>query len=535
MSKPLIIGTRGSDLALWQANFVKGLLEGLGHRCELKIIKTQGDVMSELSPDKMEGKGFFTKEIEDALLNNETDIAVHSFKDLPTESPAGLLIAAVSEREDPSELLLINKDCVDDRKKFSLKINATVGTSSARRKSQMLAFRPDLKLIDIRGNVPTRIKKLKEKQFDAILIASAGVERLNIDVSEFHSEKINPEEIVPAPAQGVLAIQIREKDKELASILSKINNEESGRITNIERKVLNLFQGGCQTPVGVYATYDEDREMYCVRVAKSKSAGEFPHSIYSESSNPGSMPEKIIEKINAVTPCEVFITRKHRKESYLRNVLEGNGFALTENALIEITAVPFNSLPSCEWIFFSSKHAVKFFFEQKPTLSSERFACVGKSTADELRNYGKRAEFIGSSTDTRMTGKKFASMAGNAKVLFPQAKGSMQSIQRQFPRRENVIDLVVYETLKGNNIEMPTAKIIVFTSPSNVEAWFEKYNFPKDKIAVAMGDATSHVLKLNNVIAVSHPDTFDDPGLARAIFGASTGRNQDNQQIKKSL
>ena len=131
MRSPLIIGTRGSDLALWQANHIKSLLEEIGQKCELKIIQTQGDSKQELSLDKLEGKGFFTKEIEDALLREETDIAVHSFKDLPTESPAGLMIGAVSEREDPSELLLINKKSVDLKKKFDLKKNAVVGTSSS--------------------------------------------------------------------------------------------------------------------------------------------------------------------------------------------------------------------------------------------------------------------------------------------------------------------------------------------------------------------------------------------------------------------
>ena len=162
MRSPLIIGTRGSDLALWQANHVKSLLEESGLKCELKIIKTQGDNIQHLSLDKLEGKGFFTKEIEEALLSGETDIAVHSHKDLPTESPEELIVAAVSPREDPSELLLIRKEAVDSRNKFSLKRNPLVGTSSARRKAQLLAFRSDIELKDLRGNVPTRINNAKD-------------------------------------------------------------------------------------------------------------------------------------------------------------------------------------------------------------------------------------------------------------------------------------------------------------------------------------------------------------------------------------
>src|SRR6202008_1204662 len=149
----IIIGTRGSELALWQANYTKDLLEKLGHEAELKIISTQGDRTQQwnTSFDKLEGKGFFTKELEDELLNGSIDLAVHSHKDLPTENPEGLIIAAVSQREDPGELLLIRKEAVDEKKKFGLKHKALVGTSASRRKSQLLAFRDDLQLADLRG------------------------------------------------------------------------------------------------------------------------------------------------------------------------------------------------------------------------------------------------------------------------------------------------------------------------------------------------------------------------------------------------
>ena len=522
MRSPLIIGTRGSDLARWQAEFVKSQLQSLGVAAELKIIRTQGDVMQDLSPDKMEGKGFFTKEIEDALLSNETDIAVHSFKDLPTDSPQGLTIAAVSDREDPSELLLIRKNGFDPKKKFGLRLNCSVGTSSARRKSQLLAYRPDIKVADIRGNVPTRIRKLSEGLFDAILIARAGVERLSLDVSEFHSEFLDPKEFIPAPAQGVLAIQIREGDKELRKLLTSINQPLVQAIVTLERKVLNLFQGGCQTPVGVYAEYDEDTELFSVRIAKAKSWNSMPITLYAESKSPDQLAARIIEKINTVRHCRVFITRAQRKESFLRTVLEGNGFSLEERALIEIIPVPYNSIPDCEWVFFSSKHAVKYFFDQNPVLDSQRLACVGRPTADALRKYGRRADFIGASNDTRMTGKQFASLAGASKVLFPQAKGSLRSIQQQFVKKENVFDLVVYESKKKNEGAAPDAEIIVFTSPSNVEAWFENYGFRQNQKAVAMGDATANALRQMKVMPVSLADAFDDAGLARAVFGAST-------------
>lgn len=250
--KKIVIGSRGSDLALWQANHVKRQLEELGAEVSITIIKTQGDAIQHLSFDKMEGKGFFTKELESALLDKSIDLAVHSHKDLETNFPAGLTIAAVSERENPSDLLLINKNSVDASQKWNLKSGAVVGTSSARRKSQLVAYRPDVEIKDLRGNVPTRIQKLADGGYDAILLAKAGIDRLQINLDDFEAVILDPTEFVPAPAQGVLGLQIREEDTELKSILDKLNHAEVQHRIAVERKVLNLMQGGCQLPLGVY-------------------------------------------------------------------------------------------------------------------------------------------------------------------------------------------------------------------------------------------------------------------------------------------
>ena len=246
------IGSRGSDLALWQANHVKNQLEQLGYSVDITIITTQGDAIQDLSFDKLEGKGFFTKEIELALLEKSIDLAVHSHKDLETNQPEGLIIACVSERENPADLLLVAKSAVDSACLWDLKENAVIGTSSARRKSQVVGFRDDVSIKDLRGNVPTRIQKLREGQYDAILLAKAGVDRLKIDLSEFHVVVLDPTEFIPAPAQGVLALQIREEDEALFTLLQKMNHSTVQNQIAIERKVLNLMQGGCQLPLGVY-------------------------------------------------------------------------------------------------------------------------------------------------------------------------------------------------------------------------------------------------------------------------------------------
>ncbi|MCC6601017.1 MAG: hydroxymethylbilane synthase [Crocinitomicaceae bacterium] len=523
MAKKIIIGSRGSDLALWQANFVLDELRKLKIEAEIKIIKTQGDKIQDLSFDKLEGKGFFTKEIEEALLNGEIDLAVHSHKDLPTDSPKGLMIAAVSEREDPSELLLVHKSAVDENQKFSLKQNALVGTSSARRKSQLLAWRPDVKLQDLRGNVPTRIQKLRDKKYDAILIAYAGVSRLKIDLSEFHCEKLDPNEFIPAPAQGVLALQIREADTELFKKLQPLNSKDVAEAIAVERKVLNLFDGGCQLPLGAFCTREENQNgdlIFKVRVAKADNANTFPRHFYFEARKSAGFSEKIVQKIEQLVPGTVFITHDERKNVFLKRTLEANGFKVYAHSLIDVKNVPMTRFVKTDWVFFSSRNAVKYFFEQGPDVSGSKFGAIGKSTAEELKQFGERASFIGNSADSKMTGKKFSALVGNGTVLFPQAKESMRTIQLQFPGKENILDVIVYETVKAKQAPNPAAvkaNFLVFTSPSNVGAFLEKNNITSSQKIIAMGDATSAALTKKNIVVHNKPASFDDLGLIQAI------------------
>ncbi len=257
-TKPYIkIGSRGSKLALWQAHYLQGLLSDHGIDSDVSIIKTQGDKIQHLGFDKLEGKGFFTKELEDALSAGTIDMAVHSMKDMPTESPAGLCLTAVSYRDDPADTLLIRKDKVDMTADFRLLEGAVVGSSSARRKSQMMSLRPDVSMKDIRGNVPTRINKLRAGEYDAILLAQAGLNRLGLELEDLEVIRLHPREFVPAPAQAVLAYQCRVDDLRVRRLLMKIHNHEVAELTNVERKVLNMMDGGCHLPLGVYCRKDD--------------------------------------------------------------------------------------------------------------------------------------------------------------------------------------------------------------------------------------------------------------------------------------
>jgi hydroxymethylbilane synthase len=252
-----IIGSRGSDLALWQTNTIKSRLERRFPEAEfeIRIIKTTGDAILDTALSKIGDKGLFTRQIETALLEKEIDFAVHSLKDLPTAQPAGLRIAAVSARETPNDAFISkNFDKIQD-----LPANAKVATGSLRRRSQLLNFRPDLEIVEIRGNVPTRIEKFLASDFDAMILAFAGLNRLNL---ESHIRQIIPTEImIPAVGQGVMAVEIREDDAETAALLGEINDAQVEACITAERAFLRSLEGGCQVPIGALAELDGE-EIY---------------------------------------------------------------------------------------------------------------------------------------------------------------------------------------------------------------------------------------------------------------------------------
>lgn len=523
MDRTLIIGTRGSDLALWQANFVKDRLAENGITAELKIIKTQGDRILNLSFDKLEGKGFFTKELEEELLAGTIDLAVHSHKDLPTENPPGLIIAAVSEREDPSELLLILKDCVDVRQKMSLKYGAIVGTSSNRRKAQLLAYRPDLEIQDLRGNVPTRIGKLRDEKYDAIMIAKAGVSRLGIDLSEFHTEELTPAELVPAPAQGVLAIQIRENDPELFNALQILHHPNVAEELAVERNVLKLFGGGCHLPLGCYCRKDEG--VYQVFTSKADTGEEFPDRLYIEAQTTDGLPEKVVAFFdkNRKLPQSLFISRELSEQSYFRRALEKHGVMIDARSLIRTVPVinkldPF-ILRNLDWIFFSSKNAIEYFFQLNPQLPADvKFGVMGAGSEETLRLKGYFTTYTGVGIDTTEVAAEFAKLANGTTILFPGAEASMRSIQKGLSDDTKIIDLPVYETVLEENVEGTGADVLIFTSPSNVEAYFAENLLEPGQKVIAIGKSTGR--KFDEMgTSYTLPFSPDEVGLAEAVFG----------------
>jgi hydroxymethylbilane synthase len=523
LDRTVIIGTRGSELALWQANFVKDSLAAIGVTATLKIIKTQGDRILNLSLDKLEGKGFFTKELEEELLAGTIDIAVHSHKDLPTEHPPGLTIAAVSEREDPSELLLILKDCVDVHQKLSVKFGGTVGTSSNRRKAQLRSLRPDLEMDDLRGNVPTRIGKLRSENYDAIMLAKAGVSRLGIDLSEFHVEELTPTEFVPAPAQGALAIQIRESNTDLFEVLQKLHHPDVAETLAIERTVLKQFGGGCHMPLGCYCRKHEG--VYQVFTSKADTEDDLPDRMFITSPTTDGLIDKILAKFdkNRKIADKVFISRELPASSYFRRVLEKHGVEIEARSLIRtvpvMTILNPHILQDIDWVFFTSKNAVEYFFQLKPQFGRPvKFGVMGSGSEDMLRRNGHFAEFVGESVDTAEVAAEFAEIANGKTILFPGAESPMRSIHKALSPETKIIDLPVYETMLEESASGTDADILVFTSPSNAEAYFNDNLLDSNQRVIAIGKSTCNRLNELN-ITCTLPFSPDEVGLAEAVYG----------------
>lgn len=490
---PVIIGTRGSELALWQARFTQTELEQRGIRSELKIIKTKGDATQawNLSFDKLEGKGFFTKELEDALLSGEIDLAVHSCKDLPTENPPGLIVSAYSKRADPFDVLLVRPEKADTRQLFDLPAGAVVGTSSARRKAQLLAFRPDIDIRDLRGNVPTRIQKLRDGQYDAILLARAGIDRLQIPLDAFIVVPLGAPMFIPAPAQGVLAFQVRENDAEMLDITSALQDESSAMIARIERQLLHDFEGGCQMPLGVYAIRKQEQTHIWISQASAWNA--FPRRLQLSFDDSVEIDTaSIVRQFKNINGLSVFVSSDLQESDYLYRALHAPGHTLHSRSLLNFEPADFSFDGQADWLFFSSRNAIRFFFDRvsPESCSSLRFAAVGESTAQTLREYGVPVSFTGDGTGAG-SARLFAPLA-SGRIVFPMAENSLQEVQKHLNRQDlELADLVVYRNTPDTGIEKRGEAVLIFTSPMNAEAYFSRHALETGQRVIANGPSTS--------------------------------------------
>jgi hydroxymethylbilane synthase len=293
MTEKFTIGTRGSELALWQANYVKKELERLnpGVVFEIRIIKTTGDEVLDVSLSKIGDKGLFTRQIETELLAGSIDLAVHSLKDLQTEQPDGLIIGAVCERETPNDVFISKTGgSIDDLAK-----GARVATGSLRRRSQLLHYRSDLKIEEIRGNVPTRLRKFDESDLDGMILAYAGLHRLGF--GERVNQLIPFEIMLPAVGQGAIAIEIREQDKRTANAVAKLDDHTTDLCVTAERAFLRKLDGGCQVPIGALAALDGNVLKLEGMVGSLDGAVVFRESIMGDAAAAGSLGLQLADKL----------------------------------------------------------------------------------------------------------------------------------------------------------------------------------------------------------------------------------------------
>ena len=310
MNNPIKIGTRGSKLALWQANWVKSVLEQNfpPTPIELIVIKTQGDKILDVSLAKVGGKGLFVKEIEQALLTRRIDIAVHSMKDMPADIPEGLCIGAIPERENPVDVFISRNGA----QFIELAAGSVIGTSSLRRGAQLRHARPDIVIQPIRGNLDTRLKKLESENFDALVLAAAGVKRL--DLEHKITEYLDPEIMLPAVGQGALCIEIRKDDSTVGPLVASLEHASTRAVVAGERAFLNRLEGGCQVPIAGHGRISEKQlaitglvaEVDGSRVIKGEKSGPLDSAetigidLAEELLAGGA--DKILEKLKSMAP-----------------------------------------------------------------------------------------------------------------------------------------------------------------------------------------------------------------------------------------
>lgn len=509
--REIIIGTRGSDLALWQAHHVQAELANIGIKASIKIIVTKGDITHHLSFDKIEGKGFFTKELEEELLQGTIDLAVHSYKDLPTQSPDGLVIAAFSSREQATDALLVRPEALQAGSVLNLVSNAVVGTSSARRKMQVKALRPDVVIKDLRGNVPTRVNKLRQGQYDAIILASAGLIRLNLDLQGLEIYHLPPALFVPAASQGVLALQTRNNDQELMSALQNLQDKISQSATQTERALLHHFGGGCHMPLAIHAIKNDDLSL-SLRIAQANHPDEFPKRLHwSAIMLEGLEVEKLPELIKIWRPQPFFISRNADQAPFFSRHAKQFDINSSFTSLSETQPIEFQ-LNNFDYdvLLFNSERAVKFFFNK---IEPEKFhqsiiVSAGTTTAEALAKLGLHTHYVCSKNDFINISEELKTLVSGKKCLVPCSEQTAGTLSNQLAQETEVTVLHTYRTIATPKV-IPNFDWYVFTSPSQVNSFAAANTFNLNAQYFCLGPTTEAALKAKGVVHchVSHEPT----------------------------
>jgi hydroxymethylbilane synthase len=544
------LGTRGSELALWQARLVRALLlQKAGVDAELVIIKTQGDRDQSATFDKMEGKGFFTKEIEDSLVNHSIDIAVHSLKDLQTRMPDGLVLGGLIERADRRDMLLIRPEAADDSPAcggLHLREGARIGTTSARRVAQLQFLRSDLNVVPLRGNVPTRLRKLREGEFDAILIATAGVERLQLSLEGLRVHRLHESVFVPAPGQGALAVQIRQNDAATRDAVAKISDPGLADSIWLEREILRRLEGGCLLPLGT--SVDAAGNYFRLRTFLGTGNPRKPRRFVIAGQHKESVAAHAVTFLQGIAPTppesagriRVWITRESARA--------GEFCADCDPARFDVAAIPvflavragspelrtqvMTGLAKYAWVLFTSQTTVTEFAgvmrDTGASLSPQtHIAAVGNKTARAIKHQGWRLDFVSETPDARSLGEQFISYVHDSAdpILFPcgaKASADLEAIASESGL--HLERLVCYDTVEHPDLALtlmalPDPDAAVFTSPSAVNFLMARRALPTHIPVVSIGPSTTDALVTAGFPIVWEAVDRSLEGLAEVVHG----------------
>lgn len=531
----LCIGTRGSDLALWQARHVAGRLEDAGARCELVVLETRGDRIDDVPLQSVEGKGFFTKELEEALLDGRIDLAVHSHKDLPSAMPPGLVLAAVPARAAAEERLLIAPAAHAPSEPFlPLARGARVGTSAPRRTAQLAALRPDLELLALRGNVPTRVRRLVEGRYDAIVLAAAGLERLGLELTGLVVLTLPRALLVPAPGQGALAIQTRADDEELLALCARALHDPTAAATvAAERELLVVLGGGCNLPLGVSiarGAHGWEAEAF---LGPGHPTAEAPARwCRTEGPDPAGAGRAAAEQLLAGAPtgagplagrCIALTGSRdsarelaqrlatlgaevRREEVLTREDLDGHALA---PALARLSA-------GDALVVTSASAARRLAGLTVP--AGVRVAAVGAATERALAAAGLGAALVGRAGARALA--RALELAPGARVLFPCAEDARRELEEELgPRGVAVERCVLYRTHARADVALAAeADARAYLSPSAVAAalaW-ERAHAPRAR-RVALGPSTAAALAAAGLAHVQAASTDPEDVLAALV------------------
>jgi len=366
---------------------------------------------------------------------------------------------------------------------------------------------------------------------EAVVLAAAGLRRLEVDLKGIHKEVMGPKQMVPAPAQGVLAFQCREVDGEMKGILSKLHDSAVEKCIGTERKILNRLEGGCQQPIGVYCKPSEDGQAgFVLWAAYSAEINQPITRVFLRGKEPASLVDKAVQLLKNQRAKTIFITRDLAKDSPFKNGLSQLGHHVVGESLIEFKSVSFEFPKQMDYLFFSSKRGVRFFFQEKlkhVSLHSLfqnglKIGAIGAVTASEVEAMGFRCDFVGTSKAVAEVGEEFALVAAGKKIVFPQASMSQRSIQKGLESKNQVgtemIDLVVYDNIPKNDFTEIDSDILVFTSPLNVQTYLKKKTISKEQTVVAIGPTTAEALETAGYRDYRLPYAFDEVSLADVCY-----------------